>query len=76
MLNERGREGCGSAAKEIPVRGRPEGTDCDGGEDIGRPATDTGRERGGPEGDAPIELLDSGGDWGGDNAPGATMTEP
>jgi len=80
MLDERGRGGCGGATRDAAVRGRPEGADCgggSGGEGAGRPATDTGRERGGPEGDAVTELLvRGGGDCGGENAPWPRMTEP
>ena len=81
MLDERGRGGCGGATREVPVRGRPEGAicgGCRGGEGAGRPATETGRERGGPEGDAEAELLVvAGGDCGGENGlPWPTMTEP
>ena len=46
-----------------------------GGEAAGRPATDTGRERGTAAGDPDHELLVVGGDCGDERAAWATITE-
>jgi hypothetical protein len=66
ILDDLARGGCcGGATNVPPIRtsGRPAGGDAGGGGDCaGRPATDTGRDRTTPAGEADPELLVVGGD--------------
>jgi hypothetical protein len=66
ILDDLARGGCCGGATNVPpvlAAGRPAGADAGGGgEGAGKPATDTGRDRTVPAGDADPELLVIGGD--------------